>query len=185
MTDMIQLFVRSGSNRNTIIEVHKDASVDDLVSKITEWNGIDEASQRVLFAGRELQMVKDLKDRSHLFVVFQLPGGNDPDAQEEPFGNSNYGNDVCTDEDPILKILKEAPLKEIVGLKGCPSIRACPKCGSLIEHIKDCKHMVCVCGQEFCFICLNKPGAYSNYCCGFFKCTIAPIQDMIGITDEG
>lgn len=37
----------------------------------------------------------------------------------------------------------------------CPGVRACPKCGTLIEHIADCKHMRCPnCKQEFCFVCL-------------------------------
>ncbi|XP_069109813.1 uncharacterized protein [Argopecten irradians] len=101
-------------------------------------------------------------------------------------GTSNCGNDACTGEDPRLKILKEARLKEVVGVEGCPSIRACPKCGLLIEHTEACKHMVCVCGQKFCFICLTKPRADGNYRCGAYNnpCKIAPIQEKIGNMDE-
>ncbi|OWF39569.1 Ubiquitin-60S ribosomal protein L40 [Mizuhopecten yessoensis] len=92
MADMIQLFVTSGSNKKTTFQIHKDASVEDLMRKISDWNGIDSASQRVLFAAKELVMNKDgkkmylsdykLQDRSQLFVVFQLPGGSDPDPLE-------------------------------------------------------------------------------------------------------
>ena len=45
---------------------------------------------------------------------------------------SNGGKDV-------LKILKETPEKKVIGVS-CPSIRACPSCGMLIEHIEYCKH---------------------------------------------
>ncbi|XP_069121398.1 ubiquitin-ribosomal protein eL40 fusion protein-like [Argopecten irradians] len=177
MADMIQLFVRSGTNRNTIIEVHKDASVEDLMRKIYNWNKIDMESQRVIFEAKELQMTKDgrkmylsdynLRDRLQLNVVFHPPRSQ-------------------TVEDPRLEILKSAPRKTIAGLYACPSIRACPKCGSLIKHTSGGKHMVCVCGQKFCFICLIKPGTDGKYRCGAYNshCTIAPIQINIGNMDE-
>lgn len=44
----------------------------------------------------------------------------------------------------------------------CPSIRACPDCGTLIEHTGGCKNMVCCnCKRSFCFVCLKSP----NGCC--------------------
>jgi len=96
-------------------------------------------------------------------------------------GITNCGNSSCSGEDPRFKILKEAPLKVIVGLKDCPSIRACPNCGILIQHEKACKHMVCICGQKFCFICLKTPNASGNYNCGTYNshCTISEIQKVI------
>lgn len=97
------------------------------------------------------------------------------------FGTTSCGNTACEGEDPRLKILKKAKLKEIVGLKGCPSIRACPNCGMLIQHEKACKHMVCVCAQKFCFICLGVPDEDGHYQCGLYNshCTIAPVQTAV------
>lgn len=94
-----------------------------------------------------------------------------------PRSTSSCGNAACSGEDPRLKILREAEKKKIVGLADCPSIRACPKCGMLIYHTRACKHMVCICGQKFCFICLKK-AVDGKYQCGTYNshCKIAPIQ---------
>ncbi|XP_043087222.1 probable E3 ubiquitin-protein ligase RNF144A-A [Puntigrus tetrazona] len=42
----------------------------------------------------------------------------------------------------------------------CPSIRACPDCGMLIEHtLEGCKYVACFnCKISFCFICLRSSG---------------------------
>ncbi|XP_002733653.2 uncharacterized protein LOC100371864 [Saccoglossus kowalevskii] len=98
---------------------------------------------------------------------------------------SNCGNSSCSGEDPRLKILRTCPKKTIVGVPNCPSRRACPSCGMLIEHDKACKHMVCFCGKKFCFICLTKPDAKGSYQCGSYntKCTIAAIQTKIPGSD--
>merc|ERR1712072_932434 len=62
----------------------------------------------------------------------------------------------------ILKILREAPLKEkpiaYCNVSNVPAYRACPKCGSLCEHIEACKHVTCTnpkCKTCFCFICVK------------------------------
>jgi len=34
-----------------------------------------------------------------------------------------------------------------------PSLRPCPKCAVIIEHIGACRWMTCNCGCEFCFVC--------------------------------
>ncbi|CAH1781576.1 unnamed protein product, partial [Owenia fusiformis] len=90
------------------------------------------------------------------------------------------GNSSCSNEDPRLKILRDSPKKAVVGVKDCPSRRACPQCGMLIEHERDCKHMVCPCGEKFCFICL-KSAARGTYVCGSYNapCTVAAIQTTI------
>lgn len=95
-------------------------------------------------------------------------------------GIKDCGNADCNGEDPRLKILKDSPTKSVVGVK-CPSRRACPKCGMLIEHEKACKQMVCRCGQKFCFICLKVASSTGRYQCGSFnsKCTPAPVQSTI------
>jgi len=89
------------------------------------------------------------------------------------------GNSDCSGEDKRLKILRNCPRKTIVGVVGCPSLRACLACGMLIEHVRACKHMRCRCGKEFCFICLKaKEGSWK---CGRYNeaCTVAPVQTKI------
>jgi len=89
------------------------------------------------------------------------------------------GNSECSGEDPRLIALRTAPQKTVVGVS-IPSIRSCDKCGILIEHIVGCKHMKCVCGFEFCFICL-KTKVFDRFPCGYHNspCVAAPIQTNI------
>ena len=80
----------------------------------------------------------------------------------------------------VIKVLASAPEKDINGVK-CPSIRACPKCNSLVEHVKNCKHMNCKsCKQQFCFVCLrlNVSGSWQ---CGesYTRCDPAPRQQRL------
>lgn len=90
------------------------------------------------------------------------------------------GNVDCAGEDKRLKILRDCSKKVIVGVAGCPSLRACISCGMLIEHVKACKHMTCRCGKKFCFICL-KPKGSSGWKCGSYNqaCEIASVQTAI------
>ena len=63
-----------------------------------------------------------------------------------------------------------------------PSVRACDKCGSLINHKEACKHMKCRCGYEFCFICLGKLDEKTGmWPCGLFStsCQVAPRQTTV------
>ncbi|XP_066282987.1 uncharacterized protein [Branchiostoma lanceolatum] len=96
-------------------------------------------------------------------------------------GIEKCGNDNCSGEDPRLKILRDCKRKTIVGVAACPAVRACLKCGMLIEHEKACKHMACVCGQKFCFICLTKPTLNGSYQCGLYNspCEVADVQKTI------
>lgn len=92
-------------------------------------------------------------------------------------GQKECGNLNCSGEDPRKKILRECPEKDVIGVK-CPAVRACPKCGMMIEHKEACKHMDCPCGQQFCFICLKMATGKNKYQCGSYntKCEKAPIQ---------
>lgn len=87
------------------------------------------------------------------------------------------GNLNCPSEDPKKKILRECNEKDISGVK-CPSIRACPKCGLMIEHTDGCKQMQCTCKQKFCFLCLQMANNQGSYVCGtnYNKCERAPAQ---------
>ncbi|XP_066282912.1 uncharacterized protein [Branchiostoma lanceolatum] len=95
-------------------------------------------------------------------------------------GIDKCDNDDCSGEDKRLKILRDCKRKAIVGVAGCPAIRACLECGMLIEHDRACKHMACICGQKFCFICL-KPTEEGRYQCGTYNspCEVADVQTTI------
>ncbi len=93
---------------------------------------------------------------------------------------STCGNDGC-DADKVLKRLREAPMKNINGVQ-VPSVRACPSCGSLIEHQSGCKQMNCKnCSKGFCFICLRTKTPEGSWSCGSWcdKCTPAPRQEQV------
>ena len=96
-------------------------------------------------------------------------------------GTEKCGNEECDGEDPRLRTLRESPDKKVIGVD-TPSTRACPSCGTLIAHTEACKHMVCPCGTNFCFICLQVRESVDNtWACGSFntKCTPAPRQTEI------
>ncbi|XP_047447994.1 probable E3 ubiquitin-protein ligase RNF144A-A isoform X1 [Mugil cephalus] len=97
-------------------------------------------------------------------------------------------NDGCANE--ALKILKNCPVMAFESVKGvndCPSIRACPTCGTLVKHsTKKCKNIVCQgCKVEFCFVCLKttkeclelKPHSYFAQC----SSDVAPRQTSIPV----
>jgi len=90
------------------------------------------------------------------------------------------GNEDCTGVDPRLTYLSKVSLKKVGSVDNVPSCRACIKCGMLIEHDSKCKHMLCRCGQQFCFICL-KPKSGTSWKCGSYNdaCAVAPIQTQI------
>lgn len=83
-------------------------------------------------------------------------------------GVDKCGNEECGGEDPRIRILRDSPLKDVVGVQ-TPSCRACPQCGLLIEHTKACKHMVCRCGTQFCFICLKLKDSKKGWQCGTYS----------------
>ena len=88
----------------------------------------------------------------------------------------------CDAQDPRLKYLKTCEKKVIIQVPNCPSLRACPTCGVLIEHTGACKHMICQgCDTEFCFICLKKRRKIRGWQCGSWNstCRPAPVQTTI------
>ncbi|XP_028285601.1 probable E3 ubiquitin-protein ligase ARI8 [Parambassis ranga] len=67
-------------------------------------------------------------------------------------------NDGCYN--PALRTLAACPemtFDHVSEVRGCPSVRACPTCGALLEHSrKHCKTIVCPrCTVKFCFVCLK------------------------------
>ncbi|XP_042258104.1 probable E3 ubiquitin-protein ligase RNF144A [Thunnus maccoyii] len=76
-----------------------------------------------------------------------------------PFPRSDRcKNDGCINL--LVETLRKCPeiiFKDVKDVTGCPSIRACPTCGQLVEHnTKLCKSIICRrCKVKFCFVCLN------------------------------
>eukprot|EP01083_Nonionella_stella_P064253 167312_1 len=67
-----------------------------------------------------------------------------------------------------MEILSKCPFKSVGPASKCPSVRACPKCNQLIQHVSACKHMKCsFCKTNFCFICL-KPQVNNSWKCGSY-----------------
>ncbi|KAF3697858.1 hypothetical protein EXN66_Car013539 [Channa argus] len=67
----------------------------------------------------------------------------------------NFG--CCNESLKTLKTCPDAIFGSVEWVTGCPSIRACPTCGILLNHDNtECKHVVCPrCKMEFCFVCLK------------------------------
>ncbi|XP_059211524.1 E3 ubiquitin-protein ligase RNF19B-like [Centropristis striata] len=66
-------------------------------------------------------------------------------------------NDECHSPLEILRTCPEIRFKVVKGVTGCPSTRACPTCGLLVEHDGTrCKHITCSrCKVKFCLVCLK------------------------------
>jgi len=91
------------------------------------------------------------------------------------------GNEGCDGKDPRIKILHIAAENPITigNIHGCPSIRACPKCGLLIRLTEGCCQITCWgCKAQFCFICLR---LRKTLYLGLLPhgCWIAPVQEIL------
>ncbi|XP_051285274.1 uncharacterized protein LOC127379560 [Dicentrarchus labrax] len=87
----------------------------------------------------------------------------------------------------ILRTCPDITFKDVRGVTGCPSVRACPTCGLLLEHNKTkCKNITCPrCKVEFCFVCLKttKECLRLNSYSYFTRCFsgVAPRQTSIPV----
>ncbi|KAI9543273.1 hypothetical protein NQZ68_011922 [Dissostichus eleginoides] len=66
-------------------------------------------------------------------------------------------NRDCQNPLDILRNCPDITFEDVEGVSGCPSIRACPTCGLLVEHNRtQCKNVFCArCKVKFCFVCLK------------------------------
>jgi len=96
------------------------------------------------------------------------------------FGGSCGNANCCGKKEKKIKILSECIAKLIGGVV-CPSIRACPKCGIMIEHKEACKHMTCECKYSFCFACLKPKAERQEWECSPYDedCEPAPRQTSL------
>ncbi|XP_024656385.2 uncharacterized protein LOC112431873 [Maylandia zebra] len=91
------------------------------------------------------------------------------------------GNDDCCN--PSLETLKKCPDITLCDseVRVCPSVRACPTCGLLLEHSTiACPSVDCPrCNGRFCFVCLKHSST-----CWRIRCTPAPRQTSIPVWNK-
>ncbi|XP_063751697.1 uncharacterized protein LOC134872352 isoform X3 [Eleginops maclovinus] len=97
-------------------------------------------------------------------------------------------NEGCTNkQQEILNTCPDITFEDVRGVAGCPSVRACPTCGLLLEHNRrHCKYLTCLkCKVKFCFVCLKhfeeclKEDRLSLYIC--CQSGVAPRQTTIPV----
>ncbi|XP_014454209.1 E3 ubiquitin-protein ligase RNF217 [Alligator mississippiensis] len=137
---------------------------------------------------------KDLTNlRVHCILCLSLKGEQFEFCWQclKPWKGSGTSSVKCANvgcRNQSLDILANCKLKPLPGseIRDCPSIRACPTCGRLIEHKEKCKYVMCTqCHVEFCFACLEtaqecqakKHGTYFLYCTK----PVAPRQTTIPV----
>ena len=99
--------------------------------------------------------------RVHCMICTKKKGRNfdfcwncDREWSEPTTSAIKCANDSC--QHPSMPAIINAPNIKLNG-KDVPSRRACPTCGSVVEHNQTgCKFMTCPrCKKEFCFLCLE------------------------------
>uniref|UniRef100_A0A8C2X5B2 RING-type domain-containing protein n=1 Tax=Cyclopterus lumpus TaxID=8103 RepID=A0A8C2X5B2_CYCLU len=92
------------------------------------------------------------KKRTYTFCWQCLKRWKGPDPRTD-----RCANDECQNPLEILKSCPHITFEDVKGVTGCPSIRACPTCGLMVEHNRtECKNIYCArCKVEFCFVCLK------------------------------
>ncbi|XP_004079953.1 uncharacterized protein DDB_G0292642 [Oryzias latipes] len=95
-------------------------------------------------------------------------------------------NDGCFSE--ALTTLRNCPdivFESVPNASGCPCIRACPTCGSLLQHSsKNCKNVVCPrCKVQFCFLCVKVTAECRKLSHSYITCVsgVAPRQTSIPV----
>jgi hypothetical protein len=93
----------------------------------------------------------------------------------------------CSLDKQELRILRASPListpMDYCKVRGVPKVRACPCCGTLVEHSGACKHMTCIapgCKTSYCHICVRTKAEHTadNWNLAY-PCEVAPIQTVI------
>lgn len=98
-------------------------------------------------------------------------------------------NDGCSNKNlELLQTCKTIDLPQVRDATNCPSVRACPDCGAIVEHSrKFCKNVICPrCGLEFCFLCLKAKKKCNKTSTPFILCRggVAPRQTSIPVWNK-
>ncbi|KAG6541481.1 hypothetical protein Mapa_017155 [Marchantia paleacea] len=64
-----------------------------------------------------------------------------------------YHEDLSCEEYERYKLDPDASLQ--AWREGKIDVKNCPSCGSVIEKVDGCNHMVCICGKHVCWVCLK------------------------------
>lgn len=151
----------------------------------TEWS-IQSLRQYTDLSNSQLNVIEEGLTRN--FCLLSLPGVLKCNECGDIWSSTSSCGSVCpsctvkkgTSDRETIKLLAECLLKTI-GHASCPCIRACPRCGKLIEHIEACKRVDCNgCNTTFCFNCLT---IRSQSCSEYYpcpqNCTTAARQTVI------
>ncbi|VDM41183.1 unnamed protein product [Toxocara canis] len=65
----------------------------------------------------------------------------------------------------FLVLDSNGQLKSIFDEDRSVMVKRCPFCGSFCERSDGCNHMLCVCGESFCYVCSQKWNDSSHYEC--------------------
>lgn len=92
-------------------------------------------------------------------------------------------DDICMSDDCTFKkqnkILQECSVVEIDYISNVPTVRACPNCNTLYEHLEACRHMKCKTPKckneefEYCHVCLSE---WTSHYTDENGCRVAPRQ---------
>ncbi len=100
---------------------------------------------------------------------------------KSPLSSDHCGNSSCNNSAKLDQLRKCGKVMlEYINVETF-KMRACPKCGTVIELSDGCKHMECIlCKTEFCFLCLRMK-SQGSWQCGNYdsKCVPAPLQTFI------
>lgn len=186
----------------TYVEVRRHALLtDDEQAMFEEKMALIAAQQHCEF--KECPGCKTLverKDLENLWVHCVICSATNKETCEfcwqclRPWKGAGTSSLCCKNEgcaDPRLKILAECSVKDLPGseIKNCPSTRACPTCGLMIEHKELCKYIMCKqCHVEFCFACLEnakvcqsgRGGAWYQVC----SKPVAPRQTKVPVWSQ-
>ncbi|XP_019849906.1 PREDICTED: polyubiquitin-like [Amphimedon queenslandica] len=140
----------------------EETTIAELKKKVEEKTGVRPEEQRLCFGSKPLLDHHKFEDLgigngSTIFLLARLKGGA---AQG------------------MIALLRESPTNTINNVPHCPIYRACPHCGTLLEHTGGCNNFTChCCKKNFCFICLSLGDNGRLSCAG--RCLVASRQTYI------
>lgn len=141
----------------------QETTIAEFKRQVEAKTGVKPEEQRLCFGSKPLEDRHRFEDHSigngsTIFLLARLKGGS-----------THQG---------MVALLRDSPTTTINGVADCPVFRACPHCGTLLEHTGGCNNFTChYCKKNFCFVCLSLGENGRLMCAG--KCRIASRQTYI------